>query len=108
MEETISQTNCPKLYLFENQKIEIMPSFVYEVSFYKHWKGGCCLLGNKFYQSNKLVKLKHSTQIKRVKDFLISKDIVLLGAPIEFIKENKLPLFIPKNGTRRSTKRSVR
>lgn len=90
--------------IFENQRIETMPYFIYEVSINKYWKNGFCVLGHKFYKSNKLLKTKD--KIRYYDNYIISKEIILLGGPEQFTKD--LPDFkLKKNGTRRSTKRSV-
>jgi len=100
------------LYVFNGNCIEIAPCFIYEVSAYKYWKNGFCFLGDKYYKSNKLLKIKKNRKVKDFKEYKIVKEIVLLGAPEGFIREMGLPLFVPtkpkvKNGTRRITKRPV-
>lgn len=118
MEEHINQTSVPsgpERYLFNDFCIEIMPSFVYEVSLHKYWKNGYCFLGNKYYKSDRLLKLRSISETKVYDGYRIVKEIMLLGAPEGFIREMGLPIYVPtevknkkKNGTRRSTKRPVR
>jgi len=113
MEELTNQTNSPSgLYIFNEACIEIAPCFIYEVSAYKYWKNGFCLLEDKYYKSDKLLKIKKNPKVEDFKEYKIVKEIVLLGAPESFIREMELPLFVPtkpkiKNGTHRITKRPV-
>lgn len=115
MEELIDQTNFPsgpKRYIFNNQVISVAPYFIYEVSLHKYWKGGYCYLGNKLYKSGQILHISKSVQVQKFKDYTLSKEVILLGAPEGFIKEMGLPIFVPeinekKHGTRRSTKRPI-
>lgn len=84
MEKPTETTN----YRFGDDKIEVMPYFLYEVTIYQICKSMARLLESKYYKSDKLLKVK-DTAIK-YSDYSIVRNITLLAAPIEFIKENNL------------------
>ena len=77
-------------YRFGDNKIEILPYFLYEVTIYQISKGMARLLESKYYKSNKVLNLKKNKSCKKYKNFSIVRYIDLLAAPVEFIKENKL------------------
>lgn len=78
-------------YRFGDDKIEVMPYFLYEVTIYQISKNMARLLESSYYKSDKLLKIK-DTAIK-YKDYSIVRNITLLAAPIEFIKNNNLQEF---------------
>lgn len=80
-------------YVYNGDRIEISPSFIYEVCINKYWKCGFCVLGSKLYKSNRLLRVKHKSIFKYYKNYVIEKEISLVGAPIGFIKENNLPIY---------------
>lgn len=82
------------LYLYKGFRIEELPCFVYEILISKHWKNGYCVLDNKMIKSDSLIKLKY--EIKYYKDYLIEKQIILIGAPHDFIVSNHLPIYTNK------------
>lgn len=77
-----------ELFLFGNDKIEVLPYFLYEVTIYQISKSMVRLLESKYYKSDKLLNVK-DTAI-RYKNYSLIRNITLLAAPIEFIKENNL------------------
>ena len=77
-----------ELFLFGNDKIEVLPYFLYEVTIYQISKSMVRLLESKYYKSDKLLNVK-DTAI-RYKNYSLVRNITLLAAPIEFIKENNL------------------
>lgn len=77
-----------ELFLFGNDKIEVLPYFLYEVTIYQISKNMVRLLESKYYKSDKLLNVK-DTAI-RYKNYSLIRNITLLAAPIEFIKENNL------------------
>lgn len=77
-----------ELFLFGNDKIEVLPYFLYEVTIYQISKNMVRLLESKYYKSDKLLNVK-DTAIK-YKNYSLVRNITLLAAPIEFIKENNL------------------
>lgn len=48
------------------------------------------MLGSRFFKSDKLLSIKCLSEFKRYKDYLIEKEITLVGAPAKFIRENNL------------------
>lgn len=85
----------PKTYMYDGFLIETLPYFLYEVCINKYWKLGSCVLGNKFFKTDKLLHLKYRNILKYYKDYVIEKEIFLIGAPYEFIKENNLSIYEP-------------
>ncbi len=85
-----------EIYIFNDTKIGVSKYFTYEVNISKHWKGGFCIIGNKFFKSNKLLNITCPRKVKKYKNYFIEKEITLIDAPIEFIKEMRLNLYIPK------------
>ena len=83
-----------ELYLFGNDKIELLSYFLYEVTIYEITKNRVRLLASKYYKSNKELKLKGSIS-KKYRNKLIIKNVSLLGVPFEFIKEKKLKKYQP-------------
>lgn len=77
-----------ELFRFGNDKIEVLPYFLYEVTIYQISKNMVRLLESKYYKSDKLLNVK-DTAI-RYKNYSLIRNITLLAAPIEFIKENNL------------------
>lgn len=92
MAKLTNQTN----YLFG---IEILPYYLYELSIYKYWKGGCCLIASKFYKSDLPVIFAKSSITEQQDEFLIEKSISLIGAPEEYIKT------LPKSETKKRKKK---
>ena len=91
-------------YRFGENRIEPMPYFLYEVSIYKVAKNMSGLLDSKYYKSDKLLKIKNEVTCKRFKDYQIIRYIDLLGAPMEFIKENNLPIYELRKPSRKKKK----
>lgn len=89
----MAKPTIPVSYRFGENRIEPMPYFLYEVSIYKVTKNMAGLLDSKYYKSDKLLKIKDEVTCKKFKDYQIIRYIDLLGAPMEFIKENKLPIY---------------
>lgn len=92
MAKPIPQTS----YLFENSRIEPMSYFLYEVSIYKITKDMACMLDSRFFKSNKFLKINNEVILKKINDYYIIQYIDFLGAPIEFIRNNKLPIYTSK------------
>lgn len=85
----------PKTYIFDNNRIEVVPYFIYEVGLYKYWKSGFCMLGTRTFKSDKFLNIKCKRKVKRYDTYFIEKEIVLIGAPYQFIRENNLPEYKP-------------
>ncbi len=89
--DLIGQEN--ESYVYNGNIIEIFKFFIYEVSIHKYWKGGYCLLGNKLFKSNKALNISHFHRYKYFKECIIEKEISLIAAPYEFIREMNLPVY---------------
>ena len=85
----------PPTYLYCDSRIEVLPYFLYEVCIYKYWGWGSCLLGSKFFRTSKPLNIDHFNKSKKYDGYSIDKEISLVGAPYEFIEENKLPMYKP-------------
>lgn len=84
MEKHIHQ----ELYRFGDDKIEVLSYFLYEVTIYQVSKDMVRLLESKYYKSDKILKVKDT--VIKYKNYSIIRNITLLAAPFEFIKENNL------------------
>lgn len=82
-----------KTYVYEGNRIEVLPYFLYEVCINKYWKNGFCVLGSRFLRTDKLLHIKHGNLLRNYGDCIIEKEISLIGAPYEFIRENNLPVY---------------
>lgn len=82
-----------KTYLYKGYRVEVSSCFLYEVCINKYWKWGFCMLGNKFFKSDKLLRIKNTKILKYYKDYIIEKEISLIGVPYKFVIENNLPKF---------------
>lgn len=81
-------------YRFGENRIVAMPYFLYEVSVYKLSRNMACILGSKYFKSDKLLNIKKDVEyLKKTKDYNIVRYIDLLGAPMSFIEENNLPIY---------------
>ena len=97
MEELMPRMNDHSGHVYDNYRIEICPYFLYEVRLNKYWKYGFCVLGSKFFKTDSLLHIKCRNTLKYYKDYVIEKEIFLIGAPYEFIRENNiLPVYEPK------------
>lgn len=72
-------------YRFGSDQIEIMPYFLYEICKYEITKNTAYLIESKYIKSDKLLSFKKNNLF-----------INLLGAPIEFIQDNRLPIYTLK------------
>lgn len=82
-------------YLYEGSRIEVLPFFLYEIRIVKYWKGGFCVLGSQFISTDELLHIKYTNILKHYNNYVIEKEISLMGAPYEFIEENNLPIYKP-------------
>lgn len=100
----MAKPTIPVSYRFGDDRIEPMPYFLYEVSVYKITKNMACILSSKFYKSDKLLKIKNTVECKKFKDHSIVRYVDLLGAPMEFIQENNLPIYELKKPSKKKKK----
>lgn len=82
-------------YIYNGFRVEIMPYFLYEVCINKYWKNGFCVLGSKFLKTEDLLYIHRTNIFKYYKDYIIEKEISLIGVPYKFIRENNLPVYKP-------------
>lgn len=98
-EKHINSEKSP-LYVFENYTIVELPYYLYELSIYRAYKNRYECQGSKFLTSPKPLKFKPEIREKHDNYFEI-KCVDFLGAPIEFIKENNLPIYECKKRKRK-------
>lgn len=83
-------------YHFGENKIIILPYYLYEVSIYKITNDTVNIINSKYYKSNKLLKTNKEIEYRKFRNYLLVRYIDLLGAPINFIKENNLQIIKKK------------
>lgn len=95
MTQTNSRTavNNSKTYRYQDNQIEVLPYFLYEVDLYSISPKRTKILLSRYYTSDKFLNVKEVEVVKRFKNFNIQRFITLLGAPISFIEENNLPIY---------------
>ena len=93
-----------KFYEYKGIPVELLPTFMYEVTLNKYWKSGFCQLGNKFYKADKLLHVKNNYIITKYEGYYIEKEISLIGVPQEFIDEMNLSLYVPKSNKKSKKK----
>lgn len=93
-----------KTYICNGSRIEVLPYFLYELNIYKYWENGVCVLESRFFKLDKPLDIKHYSKFKKGDDCLIEKEITLLGAPLQFIRENKLSEYKPNCKTKKLRK----
>lgn len=94
-----------KTYLLQDNRVEVMPYFLYEVSVYKITKDMAALMGSKFYKSDKPLNIKKDVTVKKCKDYDIVRYVDILGVTQEFVDEEKLPLYKPKKKVTKKKKK---
>lgn len=85
------------VYVYNGEKITISPFFIYEVDLYRVSKNRANVISTRCYKSNKLLNVKDVEIVRYFSSFTIERYITLLSAPLSFIKENNLPLYIKKH-----------
>ena len=90
----------------DGSRIYPAPFFLYEVVTYKLFnekqakpsKGRMELVNSKFFKSSKPLKLEY--KIVRNKDYSLEMSITWIGAPMDYIRDNNLPIYDPKKKTK--------
>lgn len=95
-----------QFYEYNKELVEISNTFIYEISLHKYWKNGYCLLGCKFFKSDKLLPIKNNSIYKKYNGYLIEKEITLIKVPKDFI--NELEIYKPKIKKNDKRNRKVR
>lgn len=83
----------PTSYRFNNNIVEEMPYFLYEVTIYQIKKDTANLLYSQLYKSNKFLEISKDTIIKKFRNFIIAKYVNIIGVTKEFIEDNHLQLY---------------
>lgn len=81
------------LEYYQNTCIKVFNGFIYEVLLHKYWSNGYCLMGHKFYQTTKELQIKSKYEYHD--DYFIEKEIILVAAPIEYLKEQNFSSIKP-------------
>lgn len=110
----------PTSYLtLDGSRIYPAQAFLYEVTTYKLYntkqaapsKGRAEIIDSKFFKASKPLTMLDYKVLKK-KDYLLEQTVVWLGAPMQYILDNKLPIYDPKKknekGHRNVRKRSHR
>lgn len=95
-------------YLYNGFRISILPYFLYEICISKYWKDRYCVIGTKFYKSNKPLTIKNYRIFKRYEDHIIEKTISLLAVPNSFIEENNIQTYTTKKKNGKNDRRKSR
>lgn len=85
-----------QIYLIGDNKVEIMPYFLYEVSIYKITKNMAYLIDSQLYKSDKVLKVRNDVTVKKYRNYSIVRYITILGVTKEFVEENDLPIYKKK------------
>ena len=85
-----------QIYLIGDNKVEIMPYFLYEVSIYKITKNMASLMDSQLYKSDKVLKVRNDITVKKYRDYSIVRYVTILGVTKEFVEENDLPIYKKK------------
>lgn len=86
----------PQTYLLGDNRVEILPYFLYEVSVYKITKNMAALMASQFYKSDKALTINKDVTVKKYKDYSIVRYVDVLGVTKEFVEENNLPTYESK------------
>lgn len=85
-----------QIYLIGDNKVEIMPYFLYEVSIYKITKNMASLMDSQLYKSDKVLKVRNDVTVEKYRDYSIVRYVTILGVTKEFVEENDLPIYKKK------------
>ena len=97
----------------DGSRIYPAPIFLYEVVTYKLYnakqaapsKGRAELIDSKFFKSSKPLTTLGYKAIKK-QDYLLEQSVVWIGAPMQYILDNKLPIYDPKKKKKNEKGRS--
>lgn len=74
-----------KIYIKHNKEITVSTKFIYVATIYKLWKGGACLIEEKYYASNTPIDFNKVSNIINKEDYIIQRYIELESAPEEYL-----------------------
>lgn len=106
----------PTSYLtFDGSRIYPASAFLYEVNTYKLYnakqaapsKGRAELVNSKFFTASKPLTTLGYKAVKN-KDYLLEMSITWIGAPMEYILDNNLPIYDPKKKKNEKGRSNVR
>ena len=106
----------PTSYLtLDGSRIYPTPFFLYEVVTYKLYnakqaspaKGRAELINSKFFKSSKPLTTLGYKSIKKP-DHLLEQSIAWIGAPVQYITDNNLPIYDPKKKKNEKGRSNVR
>lgn len=103
---------CPTVvkesYIYEGQRITVDSHYIYEINVYRIAKNRANIILSRSYKSNKLLDVKEVEILREYDSFTIERFITLVSAPLSFIEENNLSLYIKpkrkKHGKRNERK----
>lgn len=75
----------PKIYVKNKKEIQVSPKFVYQSCIYKLWKGGACIIEEKYYASNTPIDLNKLPTFIQKPGYSIQRFIELESAPEEYL-----------------------
>lgn len=95
----------------DGSRIYPAPFFLYEVVTYKlynskPYKGRAELIDSKFFKASKPLAMLGYKAIKKP-DYLLEQSVTWIGAPMEYILDNNLPIYDPKRKKNEKGHRNV-
>ena len=85
--------SVPKIYENkEGQRVVTNDTFIYCSEIYILWKGGASLLEEKYYSTNKPLKIKPKNLKVKKKNYTLFRYLTLEFAPEEYLINNKFKL----------------
>jgi hypothetical protein len=85
--------SVPKIYENkEGQRVVTNDTFIYCSEIYMLWKGGASLLEEKYYSTNKPLKIKSKNLKVKKKNYTLFRYLTLEFAPEEYLLNNKFKL----------------
>lgn len=98
----------PTSYLtLDGSRIYPAPFFLYEVTTYKLYKDRAELIDSKFFKASKPLKTLGYKALKK-SDYLLEQTVAWIGAPMQFILDNNLPIYDPKKKKNEKGRSNVR
>ncbi len=82
-----------KIYEKDNISVIVNDKFIYHSEVYKLWKGGASLLEEKYYSSDKPIRLKKSDIKVKKKDYILYRFFNLEYAPEEYLINNNYKIL---------------
>ena len=103
----------PTSYLTsDGSRIYPAPFFLYEVITYKLYKptalckGRAELINSKFFKASKPLTTLGYKALKK-QDYLLEQTVTWIGAPMQYILDNNLPIYDPKKKKNEKGRRNV-